>query len=239
MAMIEGVADRTGSRAWTALKLVAPLALVGAGFALVKLALRHRAISTESLLDLAQQLGAWGPLLLVFSLALRPLLLLPGSPFTAVAGMLWGASAGTGLSLAGSALSAMVVIAVGQRLLSRLLLRWARVDRELLAEVARKHDFVYALVFALTPIGQDLSLLIAAGAGARRSRLVFGSVLGNIPGTVAVAMFGNALVKGQPMVIALTIACWVASSVGAVLIARRIWSSLAPVRARTSRRTLN
>lgn len=230
--MLEGVAGRRGGRGRTALKMAAPVAVIGACYALLALVPRDRLGSTERLLDLAQQLGAWGPLLLVLSLMLRPLLLLPGSPFTAVAGMLWGAVLGTGLSLAGSALSALVVITIGQRLLSRLLLRWVRVDRELLAEVARRHDFVYALVFALTPIGQDVSLLLAAGAGARRSRLVFGSVLGNVPGTIAVAMFGEALARGRPLMIALTVLCWIASSFGAILLARRIWSALAPVRRR-------
>ncbi|MGC4113897.1 MAG: VTT domain-containing protein [Myxococcales bacterium] len=173
------------------------------------------------------KVGVLGPAIFVALLAVRPVLLLPGQAFSALAGVLWGTFEGAALSLVGAALGMVVVTTLGRRLLRRPVARLAGERREELAKVAAHHDFTYALLITLNPLlPTDVCVALGAGAGGRRGRLVLGAVAGSIPGTVATAAFGSALSRGEPVLVTLSVAGVVVSVVGGALLARAIGREL-------------
>ncbi len=210
-----------------ALKVGLPLVCTVISLAIVKMVASRELLGPEDISKVLTRLGPVAPLVFVLALGVRPVTLLPGQAFTAMAGMLWGTFWGTTLSLVGSGLSAAVVLWLGGRLLRRPLARWSGENREALAEAARRNSFLYGAVVTLNPLlPTDVSLALGAGAGARLGRLAAGAIIGTIPGTLTTAMFGSALTDDRPWALALSIAGMVASLIGGALIARSVWRSI-------------
>ncbi len=212
-----------------ALKLALPILCTVATLGAVKIVAQSHLIAPGRIAPLIAGLGIWAPALFLAALVVRPILLLPGQAFAAAAGMLFGVSWGSLLCVAGSALSALLVIGLGRRLLGRRLARWSGVDRDELARVARRHDSVCGALVTLNPLlPSDLCLALAAGAGARPWRLAVGASLGTIPGTVATALYGSAVVKDAPWALALGLSGIAASIVGGALLGRSALRELKP-----------
>ena len=219
------IADRTLAKAAPparrALRLTLPVVCTLSTLAAVKLVAQGNLIAPGRIAPLMAGLGIWAPALFLAALAIRPLLFLPGQAFAAAAGMLFGVSWGSLLCVAGSGLSALVVIGLGRRLLGRRLARWSGVDRDELARAARRHDSFFGALVTLNPLlPSDLCLALAAGAGARPWRLAVGASIGTIPGTVATALYGSAVIKDAPWALALGLSGIAASIVGGALIGR-------------------
>jgi uncharacterized membrane protein YdjX (TVP38/TMEM64 family) len=160
-------------------------------------------------------------------LAVRPVLLLPGQAFAALAGVLWGTLRGSALALLGAALAMWLVTTLGRRLLRRRLGRLAGERRDEWARVARRHDLAYAALVTLNPLlPTDLCMALGSGAGARRGRLVAGAVLGSVPGTIAAAALGSAASREEPVLGALSLLGLAVSLVGGALLARKAWGEL-------------
>ena len=210
----------------TALKLVVPIACTATTAWLIKLAI-SRELATALATSVLGRAGLWGPLLFLVLLAVRPVLLLPGQAFAALAGVLWGGLQGTALSLLGSALAMVLVTTFGRRILRRPLERWAGKRAADLSRLAAQHDFLGAILLTLNPLlPTDVCMALSAGAGGRRSRLILGSVLGSAPGTLAIAYFGSAVTEDRPVLIASSLVGLAVSLLGGSLVARGVCRTL-------------
>jgi uncharacterized membrane protein YdjX (TVP38/TMEM64 family) len=170
--------------------------------------------------------GAWAPLLFVALQALVTITPLPRTMFTVAAGVLFGAAWGLVLTITGTALAALAAYGlvrwVGGPLVARhehrRVFAWvrARLDRSgLLAMVSLR-------LLPMVPF----SVLNYAAAVAR-VRLVpylLGTVLGVLPGTVAVVVLGDAVTSGEfnPALFAVSFAGAALGLAGATIAARRV-----------------
>ncbi len=215
-----------GRRARIAAQVAVPCACTLASLVLVKAALSPELVGERAAALLARA-GDLGPALFVALLAVRPVLLLPGQAFAALAGVLWGTLRGSALALLGAALAMWLVTTLGRRLLRRRLGRLAGERRDEWARVARRHDLAYAALVTLNPLlPTDLCMALGSGAGARRGRLVAGAVLGSVPGTIAAAALGSAASREEPVLGALSLLGLAVSLVGGALLARKAWGEL-------------
>ncbi|MBI5546567.1 MAG: TVP38/TMEM64 family protein [Deltaproteobacteria bacterium] len=207
--------------------------LTPATLGIAALALLVGASLSRDLLEASAQtallsLGLWGPVLFLAALSVRPLLLLPAQAFAAAAGVVWGGAWGTVLVVAGSVLAMELVTLLGRRLLRTPIRRLAGKRAAALADLAGRRDFVYAVLASLNPLlPTDLCIAVGAAAGGRRHRLVLGTVLGSIPGTVATAYLGRAVVEGKALIIALSAAGLAASVAGGIWFGRSLRRALA------------
>lgn len=172
-----------------------------------------------------QSAGWWAPLLFVLLQATITVVPVPRTVFTVAAGVLFGSITGLLLTVSGTALAAVVAFwlarLVGGRFVERFAARpavaWvrARLDRSgLLAMVSLR--MIPAMPFAVLNYASGLS-------GVRFPPYVIGTVLGVLPGTVAVVVLGDAAIGGHPhpAMLAVSVVCGVLGITGSILAARR------------------
>jgi uncharacterized membrane protein YdjX (TVP38/TMEM64 family) len=214
---------RARVRAW---KLFLPLGASILGLCTLKLLDPHL-VSRTQLLAWLRPLGPWTPVAYLALLTVRPVTLLPGQLLTAIGGLLFGGLKGTLLAVLGSALASSVTFFIGRRWGTRFVHRALGDRAPALARAARENDFLFALVFTLSPlIPTDPILAVAASAGGSYRRTLAGTLLGILPGTLATAYFGSALAAGHAWVIALSVAGWAASVGGGIWVGVRVYRSL-------------
>lgn len=169
--------------------------------------------------------GVWAPVLFVLLSGAVTVTPVPRTVFTVAAGVLFGSVLGVLLAVTGTTLAAMaafwLVRAVGGSFVARHAHRgpvtWvrARLDRNGLLAV---------MSLRLIPMVPFAALNYAAGlSGVRFAPYVGGTVLGILPGTVAVVVLGDAVTGGRPHPVLLTVSvvCGLLGLGGAVLAARR------------------
>ncbi len=170
--------------------------------------------------------GAWAPLLFVALQAVVTIAPLPRTVFTVAAGVLFGAVWGLLLTVTGTALAALAAYGlvrwVGGPIVARHEHRpgfaWlrARLDRSgLLAMVSLR----------LLPMVPFSVLNYAAGvARVRLFPYLVGTVLGVLPGTVAIVVLGDAVTGGDvnPALFAVSFAGAAVGLAGAATAARRV-----------------
>ena len=194
-------------------------------------------VSRAALLHALRPLGPWTPLAYLGLLTIRPVTLLPGQILTALGGVLFGGWKGALYAMLGSWFASTITFFIGKKFGTRFI-RKAVANPEALERAAKANDFLFALVFTLSPVvPTDPILAIAASAGGRYWRTMAGTLLGIVPGTLATAYFGTALSAGHPWVIALTVAGWLVSAVGGVWVGLRVYRTFYPARAPTPQRT--
>jgi uncharacterized membrane protein YdjX (TVP38/TMEM64 family) len=172
-----------------------------------------------------QDAGIWAPLVFLLLQTTITAAPVPRTVFTVAAGVLFGSISGVVLALSGTALAAAtaygLVRLVGGRFAERHAQRSAvtwvrsRLDHSgLLAMVSLR--LIPAVPFA--PLNYALAL-----AGAKFPPYVLGTVLGVLPGTVAIVVLGDAAVGGNPhpAMFATSLVCGGLGLAGAVLAARR------------------
>lgn len=175
--------------------------------------------------------GAWAPLLFVALQGVVTITPLPRTVFTVAAGVLFGAVWGLLLTITGTALAALAAYGlvrwVGGPLVARHEHRrgfaWvrARLDRSgLLAVVSLR-------LIPMVPFS-----VLNYAAGVARVRLVpylVGTVLGVLPGTVAIVVLGDAVTSGavNPALFTVSLAGAALGIMGAALAARRVPAPLA------------
>ncbi len=168
--------------------------------AAVALVLAVRAVGVPDVRGAVAEAGPWAPALFVLLSAAFTVLPVPRTVFTVAAGVLFGSVTGVGLAVLGTTLAAVVafwlVRLVGglfvERHAPRRALHWvrARLDRNGLLAVAS---------LRLIPVVPFAVLNYAAGlSGVRFGPYVLGTVLGILPGTVAVVVLGDAATGGRP-----------------------------------------
>lgn len=169
--------------------------------------------------------GAWAPVLFVLLQAVVTITPLPRTVFTVAAGVLFGALWGLALTITGTVLAALAAYAlvrwVGGPLVERHAHRpgfaWlqARLDRSgLLAMVSLR----------LLPMVPFSVMNYASGlAGVRLFPYLVGTVLGVLPGTVAIVVMGDAVTGGHvhPALFAVSVLGAVVGVAGTAIAARR------------------
>ncbi len=169
--------------------------------------------------------GWWAPLLFVLLQATITVVPIPRTFFTVAAGVLFGSITGLLLTVTGTALAAASAFwlarLVGGRFVERFAHRprvvWvrSRLDRSGLLAMASLR-MIPAVPFSVLNYASGLS-------GVRFAPFVIGTVLGVLPGTVAVVILGDAAVGGNPhpAMLAVSVVCGVLGVTGSVLAARR------------------
>jgi uncharacterized membrane protein YdjX (TVP38/TMEM64 family) len=170
--------------------------------------------------------GLAGPALFVLAGGALCLALFPGHVTAAVAGVLFGAVAGTVLALAATVLGAALCLLAARRagadavhsLLGPRGRRW----QEWLAE----HGFGAVLVGRLAP-GTPAGMLnyVAGLAGIRARTVCLAVALGSIPKTIAYVTLGGALSDPVSPRGALALVLYVGAAGGGALIARQLLRS--------------
>lgn len=208
-------------RAWLRVALFAALVL-GVGGALVASGGRVTdALSTiRTTVDGA---GAWGPALFVVAYAVLTVLLVPGSPLTIGAGVLFGPALGTALVVVGASIGATGAFLWGRRLgraaVARLTgERFERVDRWL-----GDRGLLAVLYLRLVPaVPFNLLNPVAGVTGVSLRDFVVGTVVGIVPGTFAYAALGGSFDDPTSPVFLSAVALLVVLAVGAPIIDRRV-----------------
>ena len=167
----------------------------------------------------------WAPVLFVLLQGVITLVPIPRTVFTVAAGVLFGSLTGVLLAVAGTTLAAVVafwlVRTIGgpfvERHAHRRGVAWVRerLDRSgLLAMVSLR--LIPMVPFAVMNYASALS-------GVRFTPYTIGTVVGVLPGTVAVVVLGDAAVGGNPhpAMLAVSVVCGALGVTGALLAARR------------------
>jgi uncharacterized membrane protein YdjX (TVP38/TMEM64 family) len=169
--------------------------------------------------------GVWAPMLFVLLQGAVTVTPVPRTVFTVAAGVLFGSVTGVLLAVAGTTLAAVVafflVRLVGGPLIERHahLPGWAwlrtRLDRSgLLAMVSLR--LIPAVPFSVMNYASAVS-------GVRFPPYLLGTVVGVLPGTVAIVVLGDAAVGGNPhpAMLAVSLASGLLGLAGALVAARR------------------
>lgn len=170
--------------------------------------------------------GAWGPLLFVLVYAVLTVLLVPGSPLTVAAGVLFGPYLGTGLVVLGATLGATGAFAWGRRLGRRAVARLTgdRLDR--VDDWLRDRGLLAVLYVRLVPVLPFNLLNPVAGVTDIRLRdFVVGTAVGIVPGTFAYAALGGSFDDPTSPTFLAAVALLVVLAVGAPLVDRRVRGS--------------
>ena len=210
----------------TWLRVRAPMLASVGGLLMLRL-LGPDFIDQQYLAGLLEPLGKAAPLAYIAFLVIRPVTLLPGQLLTAVGGMLFGTLAATLYSLTGSFLSATLLFFAGRKLGTRLMKRLAGGKYPALARVAKRHDFLFALLSCINPLfPTDVMLVAAASSGARLWPSLAGVMIGTIPGTFLTAQFGSGLAQGRTVMTVVSAVGLVLSLIIGVFIGRRFYKEI-------------
>lgn len=170
--------------------------------------------------------GAWAPVLFVLLQAVVTITPLPRTVFTVAAGVLFGSISGVLLTILGTTLAALaaywLVRFVGGGFVDR------HAHRPGVAWVRRRldHSGLLAVVsLRLIPAVPFAVMNYASGlAGVRLLPYVVGTVLGVLPGTVAIVVLGDAATGGSPhpALFAVSVAGGLLGLAGATWAAKRV-----------------
>jgi len=203
--------------AWLRLGVLALLVVAGS------LALVTDDLSVEALRDQVASWGAVAPVLFALLYAVATVLLLPGTPFTLAAGVVFGPVLGAATALVGATIGAtgafLVGRAIGRGAVEELAgERVAAVDRHL-----GERGFGSVLAIRLIPLFPfNVVNLVAGITAVRLSAYVAATALGIIPGVLILASTGGSVDDPTSPRFVASVAAYIALVVGSSLIARRV-----------------
>jgi uncharacterized membrane protein YdjX (TVP38/TMEM64 family) len=204
------------------LKVAAPLTASLLGLLMLK-ALDPHFINQKTVSEWLMRFGPYAPLAFILVLGVRPLTLLPGQVFTALAGLAFGTLRGAAYSMAGSFLACALVFVLSKYLGQRLMKRLAGGKFPALQRVAKRHDFSFAAITCINPLlPTDVMIAAAAASGARFWPTALGVLLGTLPGTYLTAQFGSAVGQGKTIMTIISAVGLVASLGIGVLLGRKV-----------------
>lgn len=209
---------RGGGKGWKFwAKVIAPVLASIAGLCALRL-LGPDIVNQRQLSEWLRPLGDWAPVAFVLFLAVRPVTLLPGQVFVAVAGLLFGTLMGTVYAMVGSFFAFALVFFLARKLGTRLMKRLAGGRYHAIKHVAKSRDFQFSALTTINPLlPTDVMIAAASASGARFWPTAAGVLVGTLPGTILTAQFGSALgqgktvmtiVSGVGMVVSLVLGVW-------------------------------
>lgn len=208
-------------RAWTRVVLFGALVL-GVGGTLVATGGRVSA-ALELIRDAVDRAGLWGPLLFVLAYAVLTVLLVPGSPLTVAAGVLFGPVFGTALVVVAATLGATGAFLWGRRLGRDAVARLTGDGFEKVDDWLHDRGLLAVLYVRLVPL-VPFNLLnpVAGVTGVRLRDYVVGTAIGIVPGTFAFAALGGSFDDPTSTMFLIAVGLLVLLAVGAPLVDRRI-----------------
>lgn len=152
--------------------------------------------SEQKLREVAQQLGHWGPVVIVVLGLVSPLAFLPRWPLAFISGMLYGLTWGTLLATVASTGGAWLNYRLSRTLLApateKLKAKY-RLDR---LHVPREKEFIFIFLMRAFPLSNFVLTNLMAGAlRMRPRRFVVASFLGMIPSSLMYAAAGKLVKK--------------------------------------------
>lgn len=142
--------------------------------------------------DAVDRAGMWGPVLFVVGYAVLVVGLVPGSPLTIAAGVLFGPWVGTALVVVGATLGATGGFVVGRRLGRDGVRSLAGERLQRVDEWIGDRGLVAVLSLRLVPIVPfSVSNYVLGVTGVRLSDFVVATAVGIVPGTFAYAALGG------------------------------------------------
>ena len=208
-------------RAWLRIALFA-LLVVGVGGALLAAGGR-----VDEALDLIRgtvdRAGMWGPALFVVAYAVLTVLLVPGSPLTVAAGVLFGPWLGTALVVVGATLGATGAFLWGRRLGREAVARLTGDRFDKVDDWLHDRGLLAVLYVRLVPL-LPFNLLnpVAGVTGVTLRDFVVGTAVGIVPGTFAFAALGGTFDDPTSPTFLGAVALLVVLAVGAPLVDRRV-----------------
>ncbi len=193
--------------------------------------LRSEGLSVEDLQEAFAGLGVLGPLLFAAVYAVAATLLVPASPFTLAAGLLFGPVLGSLTALLGATFGATGAFLLGRGLGREAVERFggrrlAALDRHLATR-----GFVSLLLIRLVPLFPFNLVNVGSGVtGLRLREYVLATAVGIIPGTIAYAALGGTITDPTSPAFLGAIALFVLVTVVAGLAARRMRAGAQTVR---------
>jgi uncharacterized membrane protein YdjX (TVP38/TMEM64 family) len=199
---------------------LAALALaIAAAFAVVTLA----GISPGDAQRWVQGAGPAGPVVYVLVGGVLCLALFPGHVTATIAGMLFGAVAGTALALAAALLGAALCLLAARRLGGHAVLQLLGPRGLRWRDWLEANGFSAVLTVRLAPGTPSGAANYLAGLAGIRPRAFFAAVaLGSLPKTIAYVTLGGALSDPLSARGAFAVALYVAAALGGALVARRL-----------------
>ncbi len=203
---------------WLRLAILGVLIVVA-----VMIALSIDTASLSAVREAVAELGAVGPFALIVIYAVAMVALLPGTPFTVAAGVLFGPVLGSVTALVGATIGATLAFLVGRGIGRRAVeevtgRRIAAIDRFL-----ADRGFLAILMVRLIPLFPfNVVNLVSGVTGLTRRDYVLGTAIGIVPGTVLLAALGGSVDDPtSPLFISAAVG-FVALTVIASLVARRL-----------------
>jgi uncharacterized membrane protein YdjX (TVP38/TMEM64 family) len=202
---------------------VARLATLGLAIAVAFVLVSLAGISPGEARAWIRDAGIAGPLIFVLAGGALGLALFPGHVTAAVAGMLFGAVAGTGLALAAALLGAALCLLAARKL-------GADATFQLLGPRGRRwhswlnaNGFSAVLATRLAPGMPSGAVNYLAGLAGIRPRAFYAAVaLGALPKTIAYTTLGGALDDPLSARGAFAVALYAAAAIGGAVVARRL-----------------
>ncbi len=191
--------------------------------------LRSDGIGVEPLQAAFADLGLLGPVLFAAVYAIVAALLVPASPFTVAAGLLFGPVLGSATALVGATAGATGAFLLGRGLGREAVERFggrrlAALDRHLAAR-----GFVSLLLIRLVPLFPFNLVNVGSGVtGLRLREYVLATAVGIVPGTVAFAALGGTITDPTSPAFLGAVALFVVVTVAAGFAARRMRAREAP-----------
>jgi uncharacterized membrane protein YdjX (TVP38/TMEM64 family) len=200
-------------------RLVVLAVAIGVAFAAVTLAGITPAEARRSV----DGAGLAGPVLFVLAGGALGLALFPGHVTATVAGMLFGAVAGTALVLAAALLGALLCLLAARRLGTDAVLSLLGPRGRRWRDWLTDNGFSAVLACRLAPGMPSGAVNYLAGLAGIRTRAFLAAVaLGSLPKTIAYVSLGGALSDPLSARGAFAAALYVAAAVGGALVARRL-----------------
>jgi uncharacterized membrane protein YdjX (TVP38/TMEM64 family) len=199
------------------------LAVLGLGIAVAFVAVSLAGVSPSEGQRWVAEAGPAGPVVFVLAAGALGLALFPGHVTATVAGMLFGAVAGTALALAATLLAAGLSLLVARRLGADAVLSLLGPRGRRRHAWVRANGFSAVLACRLAPGMPSGMVNYLAGLAAIRPRAFFAAVaLGALPKTIAYVTLGGALSDPLSARGAFAVALYLGAAAGGALIARRL-----------------
>ena len=180
-------------------------------------------LSVAAVREVVYELGPAAPVVYVVAYALATVLLLPGTPLTIAAGVLFGPATGSAVAWVGAVVGATASFLVGRLIGRRAVEQVAGRRVRSLDRFLSERGFVALLLVRLVPLFPFNVLNLVSGVTALRLRdYVFATGLGIVPGVVLLAAMGGSIDDPTSPVFLGALAGFVVLTAVTGLVARRM-----------------